>query len=314
MARRNNDSMGRELRFRVEAGLLSLALRWVPSLSRKTIVRLARLGGRLAWTFARRDRRIAMANLDLAFGTTRTVHEKHLIVRQAFTSFAQTGLDYFWFSRDRENRMREWVVPDESALKWMRPGGQVAVTAHFGNWEILGWTFVSHGAAVSSVAKPVKNLWINAEINRIRTLSGQTIVPRDGALRALVRALKNEGTVALLLDQDTLPAEGGVFVPFFGVPVPISTAGAGLALKLNVPIVMVYAVCNPDGRYRCYSPKVFLPEEIKGMHPDELTAKFTAALEEELSRNPGYWLWSYKRWKRRLPGVDPALYPYYADC
>jgi len=311
----NAISIRKRIRLRVEAGLFSLALRLVPMLSRATIMRLSCLGGYLAWIFSQRDRRIALANLDLAFGQTKTIREKHQIVKQSFRTFAQTGLDYFWFSRDREQRMRDWVEVDEAARVWMRPGQRlVGITGHFGNWEMLGWLFVSHGASISSVAKPVKNPMIDAEINRIRMQSGQQIVPRDGALRALVRTLKNEGTVALLLDQDTLPNEGGVFVPFFGVPVPVSTAGAGLAIKLMAPILMVFCVCRPDGRYHGYAGRLFLPEEIAGMSPDELTATITSALEEELRKNPGYWLWSYKRWKRRLPGVDPSRYPYYADC
>ena len=307
-------STGLRLRFQVEAWLFAGAMRLIPSLSRKAVTRLAHLMGRLAWIIALRDRHIAMANLDLAFGDTRTAREKKLIGRQAFTTFAQTGLDYFWFSRDREQRMREWTVVDEAALKWMQPGRLVGITGHFGNWEILGWLFVMHGATLSSVAKPVKNPLIDAEINRIRRLSGQHIVPRDGALRALVRALKSEGTVALLLDQDTLPAEGGVFIPFFDVPVPISSAGAGLALKLNAPIILTYCVCNSEGRYSCYVRDVFTPGMIEGMSSEDVTAMITASLEAEIRRNPGCWLWSYKRWKRRLPGVPPAKYPYYADC
>jgi KDO2-lipid IV(A) lauroyltransferase len=307
-------SAGLRLRFQVEAWLFAGAMRLIPSLSRKAVTRLARVLGRLGWIISLRDRHIAKANLDLAFGETLTVREKRLIGRQAFITFAQTGLDYFWFSRDREQRIREWTVVDESALKWMHPGRLVGVTAHFGNWEILGWLFVMNGATVSSVAKPVKNPMIDAEINRIRMLSGQHIVPRDGALRALVRALKSEGTVALLLDQDTLPAEGGVFVPFFDVPVPISSAGAGLALKLKAPIILTYCICNSEGRYFCYVRDVLTPEAIEGMSSEDVTAKITASLETEIRRNPGCWLWSYKRWKRRLPGVDPARYPYYADC
>lgn len=307
-------SMGKRLRFRLEAWGFILAIKLIPGLSRTTILRLARWGGRVGWTFARRDRRIAMANLDLAFGESKSIAEKHAIVRQSFQNFVQTGLDYFWFARDREQRMREWTVVDESARRWMRPGKLVGVTAHFGNWEILGWLFALHGASISSVAKPVKNPLIDLEINRIRTLSGQNIIPREGALRALVRVLKNEGVVALLLDQDTLPAEGGVFVPFFGLPVPISTAGAGLAIKLKAPVLMAYCTCQPDGRYFCYGRDVFLPESVEGLSPEEFTAKITLALEQELRRNPGYWLWSYKRWKRRLPDFDPSRYPYYADC
>ena len=120
--------------------------------------------------------------------------------------------------------------------------------------------------------------------------------------------------VALLLDQDTLPAEGGVFVPFFGVPVPIASAAAGLALKLRAPIIMAFCTCNSRGVYRCYCPVVFAPGEIEGMSAEAVTVRITDALEQEIRRNPGYWLWTYKRWKRRLPGVDPSRYPFYADC
>ena len=304
----------RWIRWRMEAGVFSLALRLIPLLSRRTVLRIARLAGWLGWRVARRDRRIAMANLDLAYGTTLSPQEKHEIVRKVFSTFVLTGLDYFWFSRDRKERLAKWVVVDEPSSGWMNKSAQVAVTAHVGNWEILGWVMARHGAAIASVAKPVKNPLIDAEVNRLRTLSGQLIIPREGALRTLVRVLKGGGTVALLLDQDTVPAEGGVFVPFFDVPVPISTAAAGLALKLKVPIVMAFCVCDEQGVYHCYGRDRLMPEGISQMSPEEITARIAGYVESEIRRQPGYWLWTYKRWKRRLPDFDASRYPYYADC
>lgn len=304
----------RRIRFRVEAFFFSSARHLIPLMSRAMVLRLARLAGWLACIFARRDSRIAMANLDLAFGDSLALDRKRQIVRQVFSTFVLTGLDYFWFSKDRTARLEKWVVVDDSVRRWMRKGALIAVTAHFGNWEILGLMTVYHGSLIASVAKPVKNPLIDDEINRLRTQSGQLIIPREGAIRPLVKVLKQEGTVALLLDQDTLPSDGGVFVPFFGVPVPVATAAAGLALKLKVPMLLAFCRADEKGYYRCYAPEVLLPEALVGLSSEDVTARLTAYLEQEIRRNPGFWLWSYKRWKRRIPGFDLSRYPFYADC
>lgn len=302
------------IRARLEIMAFHLAARLIPSLSRPSVVSLARFAGRLAWYVDVRERRIALANLALAFGDTLSPEEKKRIAIKSFSTFVLTGLDYFWFSKDRERRMAQWVVVHGDNWPWMREGATIAVTAHFGNWEILGWLTVMHGSKVASVAKPVKNPLIDAEINRVRTLSGQRIIPREGALRSLVRVLRDGGTVALLLDQDTLPAEGGVFVPFFDVPVPVSTAAAGLALKLDVPIMMAFGASDDKGVYHCHTRELLTPSDMEGMTPLEVTVKITHFLEKQLREAPGYWLWAYKRWKRRLPDFDQSRYPFYADC
>ena len=314
MAQGASIPLRRRLRSRLEVLAFHLASRLIPALPRKSIVAMSRFAGCLAWFVARRERRIALANLELAFGTALSPRQKKDIVRQSFATFVLTGLDYFWFSRDRARRMEKWVVVHDSNWPWMLEGGTIAVTAHFGNWEIMGWVTSSHCDKVASVAKPVKNPLIDAEINRLRTLSGQRIIPREGALRSLVRVLREGGTVALLLDQDTLPSEGGVFVPFFDVPVPVSTAAAGLALKLKVPILMAFCASDEKGVYHCHTRELLRPGDIEGMTPGEVTVMITNFLEKQLREDPGHWLWTYKRWKRRLPDFDPSRYPYYADC
>lgn len=313
MMQRDPVPLRRRIRFRFEVWLFILACRLVPLLPRPAVVTLARGGGILAWHLARRDRRIALANLELAFGRSLSMPERRRIVRKVFSTFAQTGLDYFWFARDRERRLAKWVVVEESLSRWMRKGALIAVTAHFGNWEILGWMTVLRGSLIASVAKPVKNPMIDAAINRLRTQSGQLIIPREGAIRALVRVLRQDGTVALLLDQDTLPEQGGVFVPFFGVPVPVASAAAGLALKLQVPVIVAFCSCDEKGVYHAYSVGELSPAMIAGMTAETLTRRLTELLEQEIRRDPGSWLWTYKRWKRRQAGIDPARYPYYAD-
>lgn len=314
MAAKGITRVMRAARFRLEIALFALAAALIPRLPRGGIVGLAKGAGWLAWWFARRDRRIALANLDLAFGAALTPEEKNAIVRQVFTTFVMTGLDFLWFSRDTRARLERWVILEDSILPLLARGPRIAITAHFGNWEVLGLAAALRGAPLTSVAKPIKNPGIEARIRPLRELSGQAILPREGALKGLVKVLRGEGTVALLLDQDTKVSEGGVFVPFFGVPVPISSAAAGLAARLKVPIATGFSRNEGDGHYRCYARDVLTPDEIAGMTVEEVTARIAAVLEREIRQFPGQWLWTYKRWKRRLDGFNPARYPFYADC
>lgn len=314
MAARGMKRLMRAVRFRLEIALFALAAALIPRLPRGGIVRLAKGAGWLGWWFARRDRRIALANLDLAFGGACSPAGKAAIVRQVFATFVMTGLDFFWFSRDTRARLERWVILEESVFPFLAKGPRIAITAHFGNWEVLGLAAALRGAPLTSVAKPIKNPGIEARIRPLRELSGQTILPREGALKGLVKALRSEGTVALLLDQDTKVSEGGVFVPFFGVPAPVSSAAAGLAVRLKAPIVIGFSRNEGDGRYRCYAREALTPDAIAGLTVEAVTARIAAVLECEIRRFPGQWLWTYKRWKRRQAGFNPACYPFYADC
>ncbi len=305
----------RQYRSATEACFFDLAMAIVARLPRRAVVGLARFGGAAAWALARRDRRIAMANLRLAFGDTLDDRQRARIVRRSFERFALTVLDYLWFSRNTRQRLEQYVTFDESVAQWVRRGGPfIAVTAHFGNWELLGKYAAMMGVPLASVAKPIRNIDIDERVNAFRQTLGQVVVPRQGALRALLRVLKEGGVVALVLDQDTRLSDGGVFVPFFGVPVPVSNAAAVLALRLNVPVLPAFCRAEPGGRYRCYALDVLMPGSFAADGEDAFTARITAAIEAEIRATPDQWLWSYKRWKRRQPGVDPARYPFYADC
>lgn len=305
----------RQYRSKAEAWLFDACMAIIPRLPRFLLVGFARFSSWAGWYMARRDRRIALANLKLAFGDTLTDRQRAWIVRRSFQCFAQTVLDYMWFSRDTQRRLARYVTFDESVAKWVRRGGPfVAVTAHFGNWELLGKYTAMQGVTLATVVKPVRNVAIDQRVNAFRATLGQVVVPRQGALRTLMRVLKEKGVVALLLDQDTRPEEGGVFVPFFGVPAPVSNAAALLALRFGVPLVPAFSRAEPGGRYRCYACEALMPEQFAEGGQEALTVRITAAIEAEIRAAPEQWLWTYKRWKRRQPGVDPSLYPFYADC
>ncbi|TAN36500.1 MAG: hypothetical protein EPN23_08405 [Verrucomicrobia bacterium] len=300
-------------RAELELALAKLGLLIIPALPRRGVLALARALAAGAWLVARRDRSVGLANLDLAFGASKTAAEKRAILRESFFTFALMMLDIFWFSKDIEQRVARWVEQDVSMEPLWQHRATVGITAHLGNWELLGQTVAMRGYPLASVVAPLANPEVDELFRRVRGTSGQNIVPQQGAVRQLLRALRGGSKIAILLDQNTLPSEGGVWVPFFGLSVPVSAAGAMLGLKTGALFFFGFCLAQPDGRYRCISSGSFTPPAGDDSAAiEQLTRRIAAELEQVVRAHPGQWLWSYKRWKYVAPGTARAPYPFYA--
>jgi Kdo2-lipid IVA lauroyltransferase/acyltransferase len=292
--------------------LLVVAVRAiVPALPRPWI-RPAGAGlGWLVYHLARRERRIALANTDVAFGSGMTPDGKARLVRACFQNLAQTALDVAWFSRRTRERVQRYVKWDASFVEALRHVPAVFVTGHFGNWELMGQSTALGARSATSPAKSLGNRAIGRMLHRFRSTLGMNVVPVDGALRPLLRELKNGGIALLVMDQDTRTEDGGVFVDFFGLPVPITKAAAALGMKQGCPVVPVFCRRLDGGDYVVYArPPVTAPP---GADEEGYTALIARSIEAEIRRYPESWVWVYKRWKRVVSWGDRARYPFYAD-
>ncbi len=315
MARRM--SLAKKIRRSLEVPFTRLGLAVVPRLPRRAVLGLARLLGGAAYVFSARSRRLGLANLDLAFGGTKTEAEKRRILRKSLQNFSLVMLDLLWFSRDSEARMRRWfeVAPSMRDALAVR-AARVGVTGHFGNWELIGRYWAMSAGGLTSVAMPLKNPAVDALLQQARQMTGQRIVEREGALKKLIRCLRDGGTVGLLLDQNTAPEEGGVFADFFGKPVAVSPAAGILAPMTGAEIVFGYVLPRADGTYLGEIPRVIPAAEIAALDrktaAQELTRRITGFYEEAIRARPECWLWSYKRWRHIPKGMPPDGFPYYA--
>jgi Kdo2-lipid IVA lauroyltransferase/acyltransferase len=301
----------------LEAPLTRAGLAVVPRLPRGAVLALARALGSATYAFSARSRRIGLENLDLAFGDTKSAGEKRAILRRSLQNFAMVVLDLLWFARDAEGRMARWFEAAPSLDKSLSSRvARVGVTGHFGNWELMGRYWALRSGQLMSVAMPLKNPAVDALLRRARENNGQLIVPREGALKKLVRHLRGGGTVGLLLDQNTSPEEGGVFADFFGKPVAVSPAAGILAPMTGAEIMFAYALLRPDGSYLGEVSHVVSPGEIaalgKAEAARELTRRITQFYEEAIRARPECWLWSYKRWRNVPAGASPEGFPSYA--
>lgn len=302
----------RKVRSVGEVCLAALAIGVVPLLPRWVIPRLARVLGAAAFFLSARLRRVAVANVNAALGTTLSVQDRRRIVRESFRTAALTILDVFWFSRHRKERIRRFFRFGPSAECGFVLSPVVFLTAHYGSWELLGKAYALRSGALLSVARPLKNRVIDRFMNREREQTGQRITPRKGALRVLLRALRSGvEPVALLVDQNTQPDEGGEFVRLFGMLAPMTKAPAALASRASAHLIFEFCGADARGVYTAEALEPIPPATLAEWG-GEATQHVARMLETAIRRHPGQWLWMYKRWKVVPHGEPVERYPFYA--
>lgn len=300
------------LRAQLECLPISLALVTIPYLSRRQVVALARLLGKIGSVLDFQGRRLAMANIDYVFPTLSDKRKK-LILLGCYRNIARVLLDMFWFSRKSQERILTWVqITQEWKQGLGAPGAKIIVTAHQGNWELGGHAIVANGYPLLSVGKDLGSKATTEKLNAFRSRLGQEIVSSDGAIMPILRTLRKGGNVALLADQYLNRDKGGIWSTFLGHPALTAPTPAFFAqrIKGDIRIFIAFLLARPDGHYRCINPVILFPRE--GETLEELTQRVSDVSSRMIRRFPTQWLYAYKRWRGIPEGADPKDFPFYA--
>ncbi len=278
------------------------SLRFAP---RPAADRLARFYVLLLDRALPRLRKVARRNLSFALpGKTGREHEQ--IIDGVFRSIARLLVAFSRFPAIDKTNVSSWIRYEgfehfENALR--RGRGVLFATAHLGNWELSAFAHALMAAPMHIVVRALDNPSIDRLVERRRTLSGNFVIEKKDYARGLLKALRNNQAVGILIDQNASPEEG-VFVPFFGVP---ACAGAGfvrLAAKTGAAVIPGFALWSEIERK--YVLRFYPPVEITGDAAGD-TRRLHAQLESVIRSYPDQWLWIHRRWKTRLPG-EPSLY------
>lgn len=275
-----------------------VALFWVSSLPVRVAGALGAWFGGVAYAVAGRERQKALASLARAGLPADTAREtfRHL-GRAAFELACVHKIDAAF------DEYVEWPAEDravlDAALK--RGKGVVFVSGHVGNWELLARRVAHAGYPCHTIAKETTDPRTTALVESFRSSVGLQSIwrGRDGAARAMLRVLKGNGILGLLIDQDT--DVQSVWVDFFGARAKTPRAAADLALRMESAVVLGFCVRQPSGRYRISMREV----ATDGLDAVALTARLTSLIEAQIRAAPEQWVWMHQRWKSVEP-VTPA--------
>lgn len=173
---------------------------------------------------------------------------------------------------------------------------------HFGNWEVGNVAFGAFGFPVNGVARDLDNPYLHDWFLRIRRKSGGKLISKRGGGGEMTEVLARRGLLGLLCDQDA--GDKGLSVPFFGREASTFKSIALLAMESRALVVVGYSVRLPDDfanahwvRYEIGCEEIIDPDECGGV--DEITRRYTAALERAIRRAPEQYFWVHRRWKSK---------------
>ncbi len=294
--------------------LMAAALHTVSLLPDFVLYPLGVLSGLMAFRLDSRHVKIGLKNLEIAFPKL-TPATRLRILRESYVNLGRSGAEYVrlggFFYRRLLRKVRyaggfkEW----EEAKRRNPARGVLILTAHFGNFELLGAAQAMNGHQVTLVHHTQRFLPGDALMTFVRERAGIEIIRKHAAARAVVRGLSEGKMIGIPFDQNAKRSEA-LFVPFFGELAATSSGLARLARMSGAAVVPAFIVRDPNHR----THRIVIQHELALQHSEnaeadilENTRRFVAAIEEIVREHPEQFLWTHRRYRTRPRGA-PKIY------
>ncbi len=268
-----------------------------------------KLAGVLAGLWYRLDsrhRRITLRNLEFAYGPELTPETRERLAREVFRQLILFGFEVLelLLAPLAHIRRKVIIVGQENLAAALAQGrGAIAIAAHAGNWEytVMGYG-LQYGPEVV-VGRELDHPLARRLARYLRERAGNRMISKQRGLKEILRHLKQNHTVGIVIDQNTATEEG-LLVDFFGHPAR-TTPVAALLARRGVPVLPTPSRRLPDGRHLMviFPP---IPMEKTGDAPADIKRHLelqSRAIEAWVRAEPSQWLWLHRRWKNQFPEI-----------
>jgi KDO2-lipid IV(A) lauroyltransferase len=248
-------------------------------------------------------RRVAETNLTFALPEL-SPKERSRLIDGVFQSIARLLTEFARFPKINSSNVHE-VIRYEGLehYKYAKQKGRgvLIATAHLGNWELSAFAHALMAEPMSVMVRPLDNPLVDRVVEERRQLSGNKLIFKKEAALSVVRALRANQAVGILIDQNTTPEEG-VFINFFGQKACAGSAFAKLAARTGAAVVPGFAFWEETERK--YVLRFYPEVEITG-ETEVDTQRIHGVFERLIRQYPDQWLWIHRRWKTRPAGEVP---------
>jgi KDO2-lipid IV(A) lauroyltransferase len=290
----------------IEAGLYIILSIPIAILPLRLSLKVGEMLGLLLFSMWRSRRKIAIDNLAKSVSaqamTIPVPVEK--IIRDNFKnigrSFAEVIKIYYGLGRKIIDSVQLKGLENVEAAK-SKGRGILFIAGHCGNWELLAVATSAKLSGLSVVARPINNPYINNLVERVRRKYGNSVINKKGALKPVIRTLKNNGCVGILMDQAVIKDEGYV-IDFLGRGAWTTKMPALIAKKTGAAVLPAFIHRTDEGHEINFYPEVELSRTVdreKAVKEDTIT--FSGFIGQYIKEHPTEWLWIHRRWKRVKP-------------
>lgn len=282
----------------------SIALRlaqWIPL---KHLYCLAGILGSAGFYLMRKRKHIAYNNLRIAFGSSKTEIECNKIVKIIFRDIVKNVLEVAKLVCTDPIFLKDIVIIDgleylDNALSQGK--GTVAISAHMGNFIILGPRLVLEGYPFSLILRNPKDKLLAKTFSDLRNHLGLDSIPdqpRKMCVAKALASLKRNTILFLQLDQNASSQD--LWVDFFGLLVPTFRGPVVFSMRTGAPIIPMFMIRDASNHHRLIIKPPFKLEKTENKENDILqnTAKLTKLIESYIKQYPTQWWWFHRRWKK----------------
>lgn len=261
----------------------------------------ARIGD-LAYWFAFPRQTTYRYNLRRMLGDDAPPAQMNAVARRAYQNLIKNYFDFFRAHKLTKEKILKQLAGVqgieylENAMKLGK--GVIAGSGHFGAWDMV----IQIAAVFLNARIVVPNERLQPEklfqyILNLRNSQGIEMVPLDVAPRALIKALREKQVAGLAYDRDI--TQTGPVVDFLGKPAQMPDGAVQLALKYGSPVIIGFAVRQPDNRSFVYIEPPITFERNSDMASDIQAGvqKLADIMAKYYRQYPDQWLMFQKIWK-----------------
>jgi len=247
-------------------------------------------------------KKVIVSNLKIVF-PEKSEREIKQITHQVYLSLADNLTDTLKsFSQSKEEVAARMTVTNPEIFDQFIHQGQSVIVfgGHFYSWELAVQStplFVKH--PVYGVYKPLSNALIGKELNIRRNRFGSTPIAMNQTLRIIIKNKKTPSIYVFISDQSPSNVKSAHWIRFFGKNTGFLQGGDKIARATGYPVLYYQINRLKRGYYTVtFSELCLNPKERK---EGEITYLFAQKLAQNILEDPYGWLWSHKRWKRKMP-------------
>ena len=226
----------------------------LPLLPLKASYAIARVLSKLSLKLLKKQRNTILGNLEVAFGDTMHKEEKKEIAQEMVTNLFKGFFEGFCISSPFRKKVDDIITIEgrenlDQALS--RGKGVISLSAHFGNFTLLGAVIVKENYPFHMVIRHPKSKPVARAFQLFRDLSGQKTIatqPWRESSKKMLRCLRNNEIICLITDENK--RRGGIKVDFFGQKSPTAIGPAVFSLRTGAAIVPTFIVRQKNDTHK----------------------------------------------------------------
>ncbi len=279
-----------------------LLIKFIQLWPRRTAIKITQGIGQLSFRLASKSKKRIEQHLTKAFGKEKSSKEIKELTKEVFMHSFTAAADYVRLPLMTTDEINSLIKVDgirHLEKAYAKNRGVIMLSAHLGNWELLGIWVAKNGFPAAAIGARIRNPYLEKLVMKFRRQCGLKNIKRGNDTREIIKALRLGQGIGLLIDQSTKVQ--GEFVNFFGLPAHTATAPYRLAKKFGSPIIPVFIHLHKD-----YTYHIEFLEEIKLHNTGNETQDTidtlqdcSTVIENIVRKYPEQWSWIHRRWKKQ---------------